>query len=98
MNSDNGLPAIHHGEFLAEILEDLAMTQANFAKAIHVSPMRVSHLIKGTRPVTAELALRIGKALGQSPRYWLNLQADYDIKQAQQETGAALNEVQLIAA
>ena len=74
------------------------MTQANFAKAIHVSPMRVSHLIKGTRPVTAELALRIGKALGQSPRYWLNLQADYDIKQAQQETGAALNEVQLIAA
>lgn len=98
MNSDNGLPAIHPGEFLAEILEDLAMTQANFAKAIHVSPMRVSHLIKGTRPVTAELALRIGKALGQSPRYWLNLQADYDIKQAQQETGAALNEVQLIAA
>lgn len=98
MNSDNGLPAIHPGEFLAEILEDLAMTQANFAKAIHVSPMRISHLIKGTRPVTAELALRIGKALGQSPRYWLNLQADYDIKQAQQETGAALNEVQLIAA
>ena len=98
MNSDNGIPAIHPGEFLAEILEDLAMTQANFAKAIHVSPMRVSHLIKGTRPVTAELALRIGKALGQSPRYWLNLQADYDIKQAQQETGAALNEVQLIAA
>ena len=98
MNSDNGLPAIHPGEFLAEILEDLAMTQANFAKAIHVSPMRVSHLIKGTRPVTAELALRIGKALGQSPRYWLNLQADYDIKPAQQETGAALNEVQLIAA
>lgn len=69
MNSDNGLPAIHPGEFLAEILEDLAMTQANFAKAIHVSPMRVSHLIKGTRPVTAELALRIGKALEQSPRY-----------------------------
>jgi addiction module HigA family antidote len=48
--------------------------------------------------VTAELALRIGKALGQTPRYWLNLQADYDIKQAQQQAGNDLDDVQLIAA
>jgi addiction module HigA family antidote len=98
MISDNGLPAIHPGVFLAEILEDMEISQAQFSKAVHVSAMRISHLIKGTRPVTAELALRIGKALGQSPRYWLNLQADYDIKQAQQAAGNGLDEIHLIAA
>jgi addiction module HigA family antidote len=45
--------------------------------------MRVSHLLKGDRPVTAELALRLGRALGQTPQYWLNLQSTYDLKVAQ---------------
>ncbi len=76
----NGLPAIHPGEFLREILDDMALTQVAFADAIGVSPMRVSHVLKGDRPVTAELALRLGQAFGQSPQYWLNLQADYDLK------------------
>lgn len=76
----------------------MELSQAQFAKAVHVSPMRISHLVKGTRPVTAELALRIGKALGQSPRHWLNLQVDYDIKLAQQEAGQDLEEVHPIAA
>jgi len=74
-NSVNDLPAIHPGEFLRETLEGLAMTQAAFADAIGVSAMRVSHLLKGDRPVTAELALRLGRALGQTPQYWLNLQS-----------------------
>jgi antitoxin HigA-1 len=47
--------------------------------------MRVSHVINGTRPVTAELALLIGRAFGQSPQYWLNLQAAFDLKTAEQE-------------
>lgn len=76
----NGLPAIHPGEFLREILEDREMPQAKFARAIGVSAMRVSHVIKGTRPVIAELALLFGRALGQSPQYWLNLQTAYDLK------------------
>jgi antitoxin HigA-1 len=41
--------------------------------------MRVSHVVTGARPITADLALRFGKALGQSPEYWLNLQAAYDL-------------------
>ena len=45
--------------------------------------MRVSHVINGARPVTAELALRFGCALGQSPQYWLNLQAASDLKIAE---------------
>ena len=52
-----GLPAIHPGEFLAEALQELGVSQAEFARVIGVSPMRVSHVVKGSRPVTAELAL-----------------------------------------
>jgi antitoxin HigA-1 len=81
--SRNGLPAIHSGAFLAEILEELGLSQAAFARAIGVHPMRISHVIGGRRPVTAELALLFGKALGQSPEYWLNLQAAYDLKSAE---------------
>ncbi|MCB8950596.1 MAG: HigA family addiction module antidote protein [Ardenticatenales bacterium] len=87
---DNGLPPIHPGEFLAEILEELAISQAQFARAIDVSPMRVSHIINHSRPVTAELALRFGRAFGQSPQYWLNLQAAYDLKQAEAAMGERL--------
>ncbi|MSO97987.1 MAG: addiction module antidote protein, HigA family [Rhodospirillaceae bacterium] len=79
----NGLPAIHPGEFLTEILNGHALSQAAFARKIGVSPMRVSHVIKGQRPVTAELALCFGRAFGQTPEYWLNLQATYDLKVAE---------------
>lgn len=79
----NGLPPIHPGEFLREVLDELALTQVAFAEAIGVSPMRVSHVLKGTRPVTAELALRISRALGQTAQYWLNLQTSYDLKIAE---------------
>ncbi len=47
----SGLPPIHPGEFLAETLEELGVSQAQFARAIGVSPMRTSHIINGTRPV-----------------------------------------------
>jgi|SRR5215813_6283680 len=88
--------AIHPGEFLAEILTELEISQAEFARAIGVSAMRVSHVVKGTRPVTAELALRLGKALGQSAEYWLNLQASYDLATARNVVGQNLKKVQLL--
>ncbi len=89
----NGMPPIHPGEFLSETLEQLGMSQAQFARSIGVAPMRISHLTKGARPVTAELALLFGRALGQSPEYWLNLQATYDLKVAQRAMGARLKAV-----
>lgn len=79
----NGLPPIHPGGFLKEALEELVLSQAQFARAIGVSAMRVSHVVNGSRPVTAELALLFGRAFEQSPQYWLNLQAAYDLKNAQ---------------
>lgn len=93
----NGLPAVHPGEFLSETLEELDISQAEFARAIGVSPMRVSHVVNGTRPVTAELALLFGEALGQSPRYWLNLQASFDLKAAQARMGSRLPAVHRLA-
>jgi len=89
----NGLPPVHPGEFLREILEERAMSQAQFARVIGVAPMRVSHIVKGTRPVTAELALLFGRAFGQSPQYWLNLQGDYDLKLAERAIGKRLRRV-----
>jgi addiction module HigA family antidote len=83
MNTKNNLPPVHPGEFLKEILDDLGISQAEFARAIGLSPMRISHVAKGKRPVSAEMALLFGKAFGQSPQYWINLQAAYDLKTAE---------------
>lgn len=90
---NRGLPPIHPGEFLREVLEDLHLSQAEFARAIGVSPMRISHVIRGARPVTAELALLFGRAFGQSPEYWLNLQATYDLHTAEESIGERLQAV-----
>lgn len=96
-NPVDGLPAIHPGEILRETLQDLAMTRSAFADAIGVSPMRVSHLLKGDCPVTAKLALRLGRALGQPPQRWLNLQSAYDLKLAQIEMKDSLKDVRILA-
>jgi len=88
-----GLPTIHPGEFLAKALEELGFSQAAFARAIGVSPTRISHVIKGARPVTAELALLFGRAFDQAPQFWLNLQGDYDLKTAEASIGPRLRAI-----
>lgn len=97
MAINNGLPPIHPGVFLKEILHELAISQNAFAQAIGVSPMRVSHVIKGTRPVTAELAVLFGKAFGQTPNYWMNLQTSYDLKTAEKALVQKVRQIQPIS-
>ena len=92
-----GLPAIHPGKFLSELLREMSISQAEFARAIGVSPMRISHILKGERSVTAELALLFGRAFNQSPQYWLNLQASYDLKIAEVAIGKRLFDVHSFA-
>jgi addiction module HigA family antidote len=92
------VPVIHPGAFLSEALEQTGLTQAAFARAIGVSSMRISHVVKGARPVSADLALLFGKAFGQSPQYWLNLQALHDLAQAEQAMGARLAGVSTLPA
>ncbi len=93
MNTKNNLPPVHPGEFLKEILDELGISQAEFARAIGLSAMRVSHVVKGKRPVTAEMALLFGKAFGQTPQYWINLQAAYDLKMAEKVVSRRLAEI-----
>ena len=70
---------IHPGEHLEEILEELGVSQYRLAKAIGVPPVRINEIVRGRRAVTADTALRVGRALGMTPEFWLNLQRMYDL-------------------
>jgi addiction module HigA family antidote len=91
------LITLHPGEFLAEMLGELGLSQAAFARAIGPSPMRTSDVVKGTRPVTAELALLFGRAFEQSPQYWLNHQSDHDLETAEASIGPRLRAIHSVA-
>ena len=71
--------AIHPGEHLAEILEELGISQYRLAKAIGVAPIRINEIVHCRRSITADTALRIGQTLGMTPEFWLNLQRMYDL-------------------
>lgn len=90
----NGLPPIHPGIFLKEILDELGVSQNTFAHAVGVSPMRISHVINGSRPVTAELAMLFGKVFGHTPSYWMNLQTSYDLKTVEKVMVQRMRQVQ----
>ena len=76
----SSIEPIHPGEHLVEILQELGISQYRLAKSIGVSPRRINEIVHGKRAITADSALRIGKALGTSPEYWLNLQRMYDLE------------------
>jgi addiction module HigA family antidote len=78
---------VHPGKYLKEILDDLGVSQYRLAREIGVPAMRISHVVNEARPVTAELALRLGRYFGQNPRYWLNLQNRYDMDVAEEAVG-----------
>lgn len=73
------IPPIHPGVYLKELIGELALSQYRLAKEIGVPAMRINYVVNGKRPITAELALRLGRYFGQNPRYWLNLQSRYDM-------------------
>ena len=77
---------IHPGEHLAEFVEELGISQYRLAKTIGVPPIRINAIIKRRRSITADTALRVGRALGTTPDYWLNLQRMYDIDVARTTT------------
>lgn len=77
---------IHPGEHLAEIMEELGITQYRLAKAMGVPQMRIHEIFHCRRSITADTALRIGRALGMTPEFWLNLQRMYDLDVARAKT------------
>jgi len=70
---------VHPGFYLKELLEELNLSQYRLARELVIPAMRINLVVNGKRPVTAELALRLGRYFGQSPRYWMNLQGRYDM-------------------
>ena len=77
---------IHPGEHLAEIMDELSITQYRLAKTIGVPPIRIHDIVHRRRSITADTALRIGQALGMTPDFWLNLQRMYDLDVARAKT------------
>ncbi len=77
---------IHPGEHLAEMLQELGITQYRLAKTIGVPQIRIHDIVHCRRSITADTALRIGQALGMTPDYWLNLQRMYDLDVARAKT------------
>lgn len=70
---------VHPGAYLKELIDEFGLSQSSLAQGMGVSAMRISLVMHGKRPVTAELAMRLGRYFGQSPRYWLNLQSRHDM-------------------
>jgi addiction module HigA family antidote len=85
------LDEIHPGEVLLEdFMQPMAISARRLAADIDVSPSRISELVNGARPITADTALRLGLFFSMEPRFWLNLQSEYDMRMAVRETKAAI--------
>ncbi len=79
--SENKLAPIHPGEILLEeFLKPLELSQHRLAKDIGVSQQRVNEIIRGKRAITPDTALRLSRYFGLSERFWINLQARYDLE------------------
>lgn len=77
------LDEIHPGEILLEeFMKPMGITAQRLAADIDVSPSRISEIVNGKRPITADTALRLGLFFGMEARYWLNLQTEYDLRMA----------------
>ena len=81
----NGMRPIHPGEILQEeFLVPLGMTATALARALHMTPARVSAIVRQKRGISAETALRLSRYFGGDAQSWLNLQQAYDLKVAQE--------------
>ena len=93
------LPNIHPGEvLLEEFLKPLEISQNALARAAGVPPRRINEIVLGKRSVTADTAVRLSLALGTSERFWLGLQADYDLEEAHRALGKAIDRIERVAA
>src|SRR5438552_15514212 len=82
---------IHPGEILMEeFLDPLGISQYRLAKDISVPPRRINEIVRGTRAITADTALRLARYFRTTERFWLNLQASYDLEVEKERLGDRL--------
>jgi addiction module HigA family antidote len=85
------LSPIHPGEILLEeFLNSLGLSQYRLAKGLNVPPRRINEIVRGTRAITADTALRLARYFGTSERFWLNLQTHYDLQVEKERLGDRL--------
>jgi addiction module HigA family antidote len=95
----NTLPNIHPGEvLLEEFLTPMGISQNALARAAGVPPRRINEIVLGKRGVTADTAVRLAAALGTSERFWLGLQADYDLEEAHRALSKVIGKIERLAA
>ncbi|CAN5364427.1 HigA family addiction module antitoxin [soil metagenome] len=92
------LKNIHPGEILQEeFLIPLKISAYRLSKDIGIPQTRVSEIVKGNRRITADTALRLAKYFGNSAKFWLGLQDDFDIEEQRREKKAELNAIKQCA-
>jgi addiction module HigA family antidote len=97
MKPKNRMRPIHPGEILREeFLAPMEMSANKLADALKVPTNRITEIIGERRNVTADTALRLGKAFGTTPEFWLNLQSSYELRLAEQEMGAKLQDIKRV--
>jgi addiction module HigA family antidote len=88
------LKNIHPGEILhEEFLEPLNISAYKLSKDIGIAQTRISEIIKGNRRISADTALRLSLYFGNSPKFWLGLQDDYDIEEEYQSNKSKLKSI-----
>ncbi len=80
MNETHYTP-VHPGEVLKDELDEVRLTQSALAKHIGVLPKTINEICRGKRGISVEMAMKLSKALGGSPQFWLNLQNNWEISQ-----------------
>ena len=99
MAADTVMPPVHPGEILLEeFLRPLGVSQYQLAKAVDVPARRINEIVHGQRRITADTALRLSRYFGTSERFWLNLQARYDLETEKDRLGAALDGIRPLSA
>ena len=89
----NKMPPVHPGEILMEeFLTPMGISQYRLSRDISVPPRRINEIVHGTRSITADTALRLGRYFNISPQFWLNLQAHFDLEQEQDRLGDRLEQ------
>jgi addiction module HigA family antidote len=86
------LEPVHPGEILwHDFMEPLGLNQSQLAKAVGVTPMRISEIVRGQRAITADTALRLSRYFGTRPGWWLDLQTHHDLETAADKVEAQID-------
>lgn len=92
------MPPIHPGHILLkEFMIPCDLSSRRFAQQLRVSPSHLYEIIKGRRSLSADMALRLARACGTSPEFWLNLQQAYDLRLAEIELASELENIDPIS-